>query len=174
MTGCSTGFGRDLARVLPEGGYRVVVTARDAVKIADLAAAFPQTALPLTLDVDQPAQIAAATQAALEKFGRIDVLVNNAGFGYLSAIEEGEDAEIRAMFETENLTASHRDCSNSANRPGCPLVVSTLTPARRRLTFGRRPAQFPAQLFRLDLFWKRNMRSNNWRREAGAWSFWFG
>lgn len=100
VTGCSTGFGRDLAKILLEDGYRVVITARDATKIADLAATFPQTALPLALDVDQPTQIAAAAQQALEKFGRIDVLVNNAGFGYLAAIEEGEEAEIRAMFET--------------------------------------------------------------------------
>ena len=100
VTGCSTGFGRELAKLLLDAGHRVVVTARDATKLADLTAAFPQSALPLSLDVDRPDQIAAATKAALERFGRIDVLVNNAGFGYLSAIEEGEDAEIRAMFET--------------------------------------------------------------------------
>ena len=100
ITGCSTGFGRELARLLLEGGYRVVVTARDAAKVAGLADAFPAAALPLSLDVDQPAQIAAATQAALDRFGRIDVLVNNAGYGYLAAVEEGEDAAIRALFET--------------------------------------------------------------------------
>jgi NAD(P)-dependent dehydrogenase (short-subunit alcohol dehydrogenase family) len=100
ITGCSTGFGRELARLLLESNYRVVVTARDAAKVADLAEAFPDAALPLSLDVDQPAQIAAATQAALDRFGRIDVLVNNAGYGYLAAVEEGEDAEIRALFET--------------------------------------------------------------------------
>jgi NAD(P)-dependent dehydrogenase (short-subunit alcohol dehydrogenase family) len=100
VTGCSTGFGRELAKLLLEAGYRVVVTARDAAKIADLASAFAASALPLSLDVDQPAQIAAATQAALDRFGRIDVLVNNAGYGYLAAVEEGEDAAIRALFET--------------------------------------------------------------------------
>jgi NAD(P)-dependent dehydrogenase (short-subunit alcohol dehydrogenase family) len=100
ITGCSTGFGRELARLLLESNYRVVVTARDAAKVADLAEAFPDAALSLSLDVDQPAQIAAATQAALDRFGRIDVLVNNAGYGYLAAVEEGEDAEIRALFET--------------------------------------------------------------------------
>jgi NAD(P)-dependent dehydrogenase (short-subunit alcohol dehydrogenase family) len=100
ITGCSTGFGRELARLLLESGYRVVVTARVAAKVADLAEAFPDAALPLSLDVDQPAQIVAATQAALDRFGRIDVLVNNAGYGYLAAVEEGEDAEIRALFET--------------------------------------------------------------------------
>jgi NAD(P)-dependent dehydrogenase (short-subunit alcohol dehydrogenase family) len=100
VTGCSTGFGRELAKLLLDAGYRVVVTARDGAKVADLAAAFPGSALPLSLDVDQPAQIAAASQAALDRFGRIDVLVNNAGYGYLAAVEEGEDADIRAMFET--------------------------------------------------------------------------
>ena len=61
---------------------------------------YPETGLALALDVDEPAQIAAAVEAAMKKFGRIDVLVNNAGYGYLAAVEEGEDAEIRAMFET--------------------------------------------------------------------------
>lgn len=100
VTGCSTGFGRELAKLLLESGYRVVVTARDAAKVADLTDAFGDAALPLSLDVDQPAQIAAATKAALDRFGRIDVLVNNAGYGYLAAVEEGEDADIRALFET--------------------------------------------------------------------------
>ena len=56
--------------------------------------------LTLRLDVDKPVDIESAVKATLEAFGRIDVLVNNAGYGYLAAIEEGEDEEIRAMFET--------------------------------------------------------------------------
>jgi NAD(P)-dependent dehydrogenase (short-subunit alcohol dehydrogenase family) len=100
ITGCSTGFGRELSKTLLEAGYRVVVTARDPAKIADLVAPYPETGLALALNVDQPAQIAAAVEAAMARFARIDVLVNNAGYGYLSAVEEGEDAEIRAMFET--------------------------------------------------------------------------
>lgn len=100
ITGCSTGFGRELAKILIGRGDRVVVTARDAAKLADLVAGHEADTLAVKLDVDTPADIAAAVQATKAKFGRIDVLVNNAGYGYLSAVEEGEDAEIRAMFET--------------------------------------------------------------------------
>jgi NAD(P)-dependent dehydrogenase (short-subunit alcohol dehydrogenase family) len=100
ITGCSTGFGREIARQLLEAGKKVVVTARDAGKVADLVALAPENALGLALNVDDAGEIAAAVKAACEKFGRIDVLVNNAGYGYLAAVEEGEDAEIRAMFET--------------------------------------------------------------------------
>jgi NAD(P)-dependent dehydrogenase (short-subunit alcohol dehydrogenase family) len=100
ITGCSTGFGRELSKILLENGYRVVVTARDAAKVADIVAGHPETGLSLALNVDQPEQIEAAVKAATARFGRIDVLVNNAGYGYLAAVEEGEDSEIRAMFET--------------------------------------------------------------------------
>ena len=101
ITGCSTGFGRELARLVLERGQRAVVTARDAARVADLAeGAVADRALPLALDVTDGAQIDAAVRTALDRFGRIDVLVNNAGYGYLAAIEEGEDAGIRAQFET--------------------------------------------------------------------------
>jgi NAD(P)-dependent dehydrogenase (short-subunit alcohol dehydrogenase family) len=100
ITGCSTGLGRELAKLLLERGYRVVATARDQAKIADLVAAHERTGLALKLDVDKEADIVAAVKAARERFGRIDVLVNNAGYGYLAAVEEGEDADVRAMFET--------------------------------------------------------------------------
>ncbi len=100
ITGCSTGFGRELAKILLQRGYRVVATARDPAKIADLAEGHAATALALALDVEKQPQIEAAVEAARRKFGRIDVLVNNAGYGYLAAIEEGDDADIRAMFET--------------------------------------------------------------------------
>jgi NAD(P)-dependent dehydrogenase (short-subunit alcohol dehydrogenase family) len=100
ITGCSTGFGRELSKALLDAGYRVAVTARDAAKIADLVAGHSENGLALSLNVDQAEQIEAAVAATLDKFGRIDVLVNNAGDGYLAAVEEGEDAEIRAMFET--------------------------------------------------------------------------
>jgi NAD(P)-dependent dehydrogenase (short-subunit alcohol dehydrogenase family) len=100
ITGCSTGFGRELSKMLLDDGYRVVVTARDPAKIADIVAAHSETGLALALNVDDQSQIAFAVKAAQEKFGRIDVLVNNAGYGYLAAVEEGEDSEIRAMFET--------------------------------------------------------------------------
>jgi NAD(P)-dependent dehydrogenase (short-subunit alcohol dehydrogenase family) len=100
ITGCSTGFGRELAKLLLKRGYRVVATARDQAKIADLVGAHEKTGLALELDVDRQADIEAAVKAAQSRFGRIDVLVNNAGYGYLAAVEEGDDADVRAMFET--------------------------------------------------------------------------
>ena len=100
ITGCSTGFGRELAKVLIDRGYRVVATARDPRKIADLVEGHAVTALAVKLDVEKQPQIEAAVEAAKRKFGRIDVLVNNAGYGYLAAVEEGDDADVRAMFET--------------------------------------------------------------------------
>jgi NAD(P)-dependent dehydrogenase (short-subunit alcohol dehydrogenase family) len=100
ITGCSTGFGRELAKILIARGYRVVATARDPQKIADLVADHAADTLALALDVEKQPQIEAAVKATTQKFGRIDVLVNNAGYGYLAAVEEGEDDDIRAMFET--------------------------------------------------------------------------
>ena len=100
ITGCSSGFGRHLARILVERGYRVAATARDPEAVADIARGRPETALALKLDVTRQADIESAVSETRGAFGRIDVLVNNAGYGYLAAIEEGEDADVRAMFET--------------------------------------------------------------------------
>ena len=98
ITGCSTGFGRSLAEAVLARGERVVATARDVARVADLEGAHDRL-LPLALDVTDDAQIVAAVDAARERFGRVDVLVNNAGYGYQASIEEGEDAEIRAQFD---------------------------------------------------------------------------
>jgi len=100
ITGCSTGLGRALAELIVQRGWRVVVTARDVGSIGDMASAAPDRVLALALDVTSPADIDAAVAAARAKFGRIDVLVNNAGYGYQSTVEEGEDTEIRAQFDT--------------------------------------------------------------------------
>ncbi len=97
ITGCSTGFGRELAKHVIERGYRTVVTARNPNEVKDLAA--KGEALALKLDVTDQGQIDAAIKAAEEKFGRIDVLVNNAGIGYFAAVEESEEDQIRRMFE---------------------------------------------------------------------------
>ncbi|WP_134662953.1 MULTISPECIES: oxidoreductase [unclassified Amycolatopsis] len=99
ITGCSTGLGRALATAVLERGLRAVVTARDPERVADLVAAHPGRALAVALDVTDQQQITEAVAEAHRVFGRIDVLVNNAGYGYLAAVEEGEDAEIRALFE---------------------------------------------------------------------------
>jgi len=100
ITGCSTGFGRELAKELLENGYRVVVTARDAGKIQDLAEINRDNALAVSLDVTDKTQVQNAVAEAEARFGAIDVLVNNAGIGYFGAIEESEEAEVRRMFET--------------------------------------------------------------------------
>ncbi len=100
ITGCSTGFGRELARLVLARGWRAVVTARDPATVADLVAGHEDRALAIALDVTCRPQIEQVVEAARKRFGRIDVLVNNAGYGYLAAIEEGEDDAVRAMFET--------------------------------------------------------------------------
>ncbi len=97
ITGCSTGFGRELALQLIKLGYRVVVTARNLADVQDFAER--ENALALKLDVTDQAQIEVAIMAAETKFGRIDVLVNNAGIGYFAAVEESEEEEVRRMFE---------------------------------------------------------------------------
>lgn len=99
ITGCSTGFGRELARAVLARGWRAAVTARDASRVADLVEGSDGRGLALALDVADQAQIDAAVAATHEAFGRIDVLVNNAGYGYQATVEEGDDAEIRAMFD---------------------------------------------------------------------------
>ncbi|MCQ8240025.1 oxidoreductase [Rhizosaccharibacter radicis] len=100
ITGCSTGFGRELARLVLARGWRTAITARNPDQLSDLVAEGGDRVLPLRLDVTDAAAIERAVAEAEGRFGRIDVLVNNAGYGYLAAIEEGEDAGIRQQFET--------------------------------------------------------------------------
>jgi short-subunit dehydrogenase len=100
ITGCSSGFGRELARQTLERGFRVVLTARDPATIRALAAAYPDTALALALDVTRKDDIERAVDASRQAFGPIDVLVNNAGYGYYAPVEEGDEAAVRTMFET--------------------------------------------------------------------------
>ena len=100
ITGCSTGLGRSLADAVLDRGWRAVVTARDPRSIADIVARHEDRALGLALDVTDAQQIDQAVAAAQETFGHVDVLVNNTGYGYLAALEEGEDDEIRALFNT--------------------------------------------------------------------------
>jgi len=100
ITGCSTGFGREFVRAALGHGYRVVATARNPQKVADLVEGSRGKAIAAALDVTDPIQVEHAVAEAERAFGRIDVLVNNAGYGYLAAIEEGEDKAVRALFET--------------------------------------------------------------------------
>ncbi|RSM40720.1 oxidoreductase [Amycolatopsis balhimycina DSM 5908] len=100
ITGCSSGLGRALATAVLDRGLRAVVTARDPEQVADLAAGHGDRALVLPLDVTDHAQVVDAVKQAEAAFGRIDVLVGNAGYGYLAAVEEGEDDEVRKLFDT--------------------------------------------------------------------------
>ncbi len=100
ITGCSTGLGRSLARAVLKKGYHAVVTARDTEKLKDFQQDFPKTAMVLPLDVTDNASIQKAVQAAKERFGGIDVLVNNAGYGYRAAVEEGDSNDTARLFDT--------------------------------------------------------------------------
>ncbi len=130
ITGCSSGFGREIARAVLDRGWRAVVTARNPDQVADLIAGHEDQALALKLDVTDRSQIADVVAAATERFGRIDVLVNNAGYGYLTSVEEGEDQEIRAIFETNffGLVAMTQAVlpTMRAQRSGCIVQMSSI------------------------------------------------
>ena len=100
ITGASAGFGRLLAEYLCGLGATVIATARDISKIADFTTKYPGNAIILSLDVTKPESIQAAVADALARAGRVDVLVNNAGYGVTGAVEEVSEAEYMPMFET--------------------------------------------------------------------------
>ncbi|BEU28501.1 oxidoreductase [Paraburkholderia sp. 22B1P] len=99
ITGCSTGFGRHLAEKVLSLGYRVVITARNTNGIEDLARGHEENALIQELDVTRVDQVRGVVRAAIERFGSIDVLVNNAGIGYFGSFEESEMDEVHKMFD---------------------------------------------------------------------------
>ncbi len=128
ITGCSTGFGLELAKQAIERGWRTVLTARDPSTLEGYGAT--PNVLVLKLDVTQADQVVAAVAAAEARFGGIDVLVNNAGIGYFAAIEEGEEAEVRKMFEVNvfGLTAMVQAVlpGMRQRRRGCIVNVASL------------------------------------------------
>jgi NAD(P)-dependent dehydrogenase (short-subunit alcohol dehydrogenase family) len=99
ITGASSGFGRSLAEAVLQRGDCAILTARRAAALEALAQQFPETALPIAMDVTDQEQREAAIRSALDRFGRVDVLVNNAGQGSLGAIEEFSREQIRAQME---------------------------------------------------------------------------
>ncbi|MGQ4436315.1 oxidoreductase [Streptomyces sp. SAS_260] len=123
ITGCSSGLGRALAEHALRRGDNVAVTARNTDSVQDFAAPFGERALALRLDVTDPASVQAAVARAEEHFGAIEVLVNNAGYGYLAAIEEGEDDAVRALYDT--------------NVHGVVSVLKAVLPAMRARRAGR-------------------------------------
>jgi NAD(P)-dependent dehydrogenase (short-subunit alcohol dehydrogenase family) len=100
VTGASSGLGRAIAEAAFERGYNIVATARRIDALPDFGGRDPDRVLAARLDVTNPAEVRTVTAKAEQRFGRIDVVVNAAGYGYLAAIEEGEDDAIRAQFET--------------------------------------------------------------------------
>lgn len=100
ITGCSSGLGHALAQQALERGDQVVLTARNRDQLESLTAQHGDNALSLALDITNGAMIDRAVAEAEAHFGRLDVLVNNAGYAYFAAVEEGEDEEVRRQFET--------------------------------------------------------------------------
>ncbi|KMY02419.1 short-chain dehydrogenase [Pseudomonas syringae KCTC 12500] len=100
ITGCSSGLGHAIANAVLEAGFNAVVTARTVDKVIDFQKAYPERALALALDLTDKASIARAITQAEEYFGPIDVLINNAGYGYRAAVEEGDDEDVANLFAT--------------------------------------------------------------------------
>ncbi len=101
ITGASAGgIGEGIAKAVLAKGDNAVITARSMEKLSAMAEAYPETCLPFVLDVTDKEAIKSLVQATVEKFGTVDVLVNNAGHGYRSSVEEGEEAAIRELYET--------------------------------------------------------------------------
>lgn len=100
ITGCSSGLGHAIATAVLEAGFNAIVTARTVEKVKEFEQAYPERALALALDLTDKASIARAVTQAEEYFGPIDVLINNAGYGYRAAVEEGDDEDVANLFAT--------------------------------------------------------------------------
>jgi NAD(P)-dependent dehydrogenase (short-subunit alcohol dehydrogenase family) len=100
ITGTSRGFGRSLVAAAAAAGDQVVATARRPEALADLVAQHGDAVLPVPLDVTDPAATRAALETGVERFGRLDVIVNNAGYANVAPIETGSDEDFRTQFET--------------------------------------------------------------------------
>jgi len=100
ITGASSGFGRSFAEYAIQQGYRVVITARRLDKLEAIKDIAPNQVEALKMDVNNPAEVSRAVEAAITRFGRIDVLINNAGYGIVGAVEETPENELRAQMET--------------------------------------------------------------------------
>ena len=100
VTGASSGFGRSIVVKALEAGEQVVATARKPEQMADLLAQYPDNLRTLALDVTDPAQVKSVVAEAVAQFGRLDVVVNNAGYGLMGALEECDEAQLRRSLET--------------------------------------------------------------------------
>jgi NAD(P)-dependent dehydrogenase (short-subunit alcohol dehydrogenase family) len=107
VTGSSRGLGRELAKAVLSAGDTLVATARDPQSLADIVGPHPDRAIAVSVDVTRAADAQRAVSAAVEKFGRIDVLVNNAGYANVAVIEDVDEADFRAQFETNFFGVFH-------------------------------------------------------------------
>jgi NAD(P)-dependent dehydrogenase (short-subunit alcohol dehydrogenase family) len=130
VTGASSGFGRAFVEHALERGYRVVATARRLDKLKELAALAPDRVLARALDVTKPEEADAAVREAIAKFGRIDVVINNAGYGIVGAVEETPDLQLRALMETNFFGAANVSRAAlpilRAQRSGAIVNISSL------------------------------------------------
>ncbi|KJS63073.1 oxidoreductase [Streptomyces rubellomurinus] len=99
VTGASRGLGAEVTREALDRGHRVIATARDASAVLKAYPEQPEGLLAVAADVTEPAQLAAAVEAGLARFGRIDVVANNAGYGLVGTVEESSDDAVRALFD---------------------------------------------------------------------------
>jgi NAD(P)-dependent dehydrogenase (short-subunit alcohol dehydrogenase family) len=139
ITGASRGLGALIAKAALADGNAVVAAGRHVAAIVERLGDSPAL-LPVALDVTDEAQAKAAVQAAVEQFGRIDVLVNNAGFGLLGAIEESSDADVRRMYDTNvfgllNITRAVLPVMRS-QRAGHVINMSSIGGYRSSAGFG--------------------------------------
>ena len=128
ITGASSGFGMAFARYALERGYNVAATARSPEKLQSLATEQPNRVLLHRLDVTIPSEAQQAVSASLARFGRIDLLINNAGYGVVGALEETPDADLRAQMETNFFGAV------SVTRAALPSMRAARSGAERSST----------------------------------------
>jgi len=107
ITGASTGFGRSIAEEALQRGHQVALAVRNPENVAELVAKFPGKAHPIRFDLTKPADAERAVRETLEQFGSLDVLINNAGYGLLAALEESTDEQLARNLET-NFTGPFR------------------------------------------------------------------
>lgn len=100
ITGSSRGFGRAMVEAALDAGHQVVATARNPEQLQQIAAQHPQALLPAALDVTDPDAATLAITAGVQRFGRVDVIINNAGYANVAPIETGDEADFRTQFET--------------------------------------------------------------------------
>lgn len=140
VTGCSSGIGAGLAKAVLEKGDQAVVTARSIEKVKGLEEKYPDRCLALTLDVTDDQSIAKAVKATQERFGTIDVLINNAGHGYRSSVEEGDKDAVAELFQT-NLFGPIELIKRvlpgmRAQRSGAIINISSIAASRSNIGSG--------------------------------------